>query len=264
LAVNTCLFTARHSAIIDCCSTNGGGKLRSRQVVNFKVFPLKVVRRTEVVHQVFVFHRAGISAAADTGRATSATAGAASASTSAPAAAGAGRVVVVEPLVSVVKVGLDEIEVVNVRGRGCVRGVERVQCDAGNVKVWHDFEDDVLVSVAEGGAEGIGGVGRRGPVQDDGSFARLHLLSDVVPTAERRNRHRRRRSRRQQQRRRGSRRRRGGGPCRHRRWRSGPRLQRQVKHAAMIHIEIVMPWVIGVKHEFLDAICPCVKQNVKS
>ena len=52
------------------------------------------------------------------------------------------------------------------------------------MSVWHDLEDDVLVAVAEGGAEGIGGVGGGGAVEHDGPVAGLQVGRDVVPFAE--------------------------------------------------------------------------------
>ncbi len=59
-----------------------------------------------------------------------------------------------------------------------------VQRDAGELAVGHDLEDDVLVAVAEGGAERVGGVGGGGAVEHDGPVARLDVARDLVPARE--------------------------------------------------------------------------------
>ena len=45
------------------------------------------------------------------------------------------------------------------------------------------FEDDILVSVAEGGAEGVGGVGGGGSVQHHGSLRRVEEARHALPLA---------------------------------------------------------------------------------
>jgi hypothetical protein len=52
------------------------------------------------------------------------------------------------------------------------------------------LEDHVLVAVAEGGAEGVGGVGGGGAVEHDGSLAHAQRARHHLPLAVRRDAHR--------------------------------------------------------------------------
>ncbi len=59
-----------------------------------------------------------------------------------------------------------------------------VEGDAGQLAVGHHLEDDVLIAVAEGGAEGVGGVGGGGPVEHDGAIAWAYEAGDLLPAGE--------------------------------------------------------------------------------
>lgn len=51
---------------------------------------------------------------------------------------------------------------------------------------WVYLKYDVLKAVAEGGSKRIGGVSGRGPVENNRSVWRLHLLADTIPLCIRR------------------------------------------------------------------------------
>ena len=112
----------------------------------------------------------------------------------------------------------------------------------------YNFEDDILNAVAESSTKGVGGVGGRGPVQDDRmtrrrGAGRRKMVLNLVPFRVRR----------------------------HRQAREGSRCcssttfitttttttttekQRQAELTAVINVEVVVSRKVGVEDEFLDA-----------
>ena len=57
-----------------------------------------------------------------------------------------------------------------------------VKCHTSNVKIGHDFKNDVLIAIAKGGTKRIGCIGWTGTVQNHGFLIRFQFLADLIPT----------------------------------------------------------------------------------
>lgn len=104
-----------------------------------------------------------------------------------------------------------------------------VDAQRGDVVVGHHLEDDVLVAVAEGAAEGVGGVGRAGPVQHDGPLAGREVLAQLVPAAVRPHLH---------------------------------PVQGEPELAALVRVEVVVAGVVRVQDDFLGEVRSSVEEDV--
>lgn len=125
------------------------------------------------------------------------------------------------------------------------RAVRLVQGDRRDVVVRHHLKNDILVSIAERGAEGVGGVGGGGPVQYDGALADPQRARHHLPFAIGGHRH--------------------PAPALHQRVRLRfIMLDGELEFAAMVHIEVVMPGVIRVQDELLHLVGASVEQHVQA
>jgi hypothetical protein len=100
-----------------------------------------------------------------------------------------------------------------------VRSPITVYAQRGYQVVGHHFENNVLVAVTEGAAEGVRRVGGAGPVQHHRSLAGRQLFADVVPVAV-------------------------GVDV-------GP-VQRQLELAPHVDVEVVMARVVSVQNQFFN------------
>ena len=57
-----------------------------------------------------------------------------------------------------------------------------VKCHTSNVKIGHDFKNDVLIAIAKGGTKRIGCIGRTGTVQNHWFLIRFQFFADLIPT----------------------------------------------------------------------------------
>ena len=57
-----------------------------------------------------------------------------------------------------------------------------VKCHTSNVKIGHDFKNDVLIAIAKGGTKRIGCIGRTGTVQNHWFLIRFKFFADLIPT----------------------------------------------------------------------------------